>query len=360
MSDPALPDWRVQIQLPLLLIAVPLAAGAWWYNWRQASQIVVALAETGEPRTPSGLALPAFDLTNLTLPAEAVRAGGPRKDGIPALTDPGFLDAAEAKFLKPQDRIIGIAWDGRAKAYPLKILDYHEVVNDTLADQAIAVTYCPLCDSAVVFSRVHQGRILELGVSGLLYNSNVLVYDRGELGAESLWSQLMSRAVSGPQATRVLRRLPLEVTTWDAWRRRWPQTQVLSDRTAHQRTYDGTIYASYFEREDLYFPVDSTDERLPPKTAVLGVVCGRQAIAFPVQTLLASGQTEHSVQLEGRRFTVVADPAARSLRIEDADPALEWVYAFWFAWSAFYPDTQLWSPMEGKDQAVRSDQASAK
>ena len=132
-----------------------------------------------------------FDVSNATIPVDQILPGGPGKDGIRALTDPGFDDADAAGWLKADDRVIGVTMGNESRAYPLRILDQHEIVNDVVADSPIAVTYCPLCDSALVFDRRVGDETLELGVSGLLYNSNVLMFDRRPKDAkESLWSQM--------------------------------------------------------------------------------------------------------------------------------------------------------------------------
>ena len=150
-----------------------------------------------------------FDFSDATVPVEEIHSGGPPKDGIPALSKPRLIAAGEATYLKPADRVIGVAIEGEARVYPIRILNYHEIVNDKIGGRPIAVTYCPLCDSAAVFDRETPRGVREFGVSGLLYNSNVLMYDRDEK-AESLWSQLRTEAVTGVQVRNQLKLLPLE------------------------------------------------------------------------------------------------------------------------------------------------------
>jgi len=150
-----------------------------------------------------------FELEGSLVPAADIHRGGPPKDGIAALTDPRFVSAADAK-LSPEDRVVGVALGGVAKAYPIRILNWHEVVNDAFAGRRIAVTYCPLCGTAMVFDAVAGGRRRAFGVSGLLYNSDVLLYDRE---SESLWSQVLKRAVSGPEKGTALTQIPARHTT---------------------------------------------------------------------------------------------------------------------------------------------------
>jgi hypothetical protein len=132
----------------------------------------------------------AFDLRRSLVPADEIHAGGPPRDGIPALTDPKFIPAAQADFLADEDRILGLNLGGEARVYLIAILNWHEIVNDRIGERAVAVTYCPLCGTGIVFDAQVDGRPMEFGVSGLLYNSDVLLYDRS---TESLWSQIKNR-----------------------------------------------------------------------------------------------------------------------------------------------------------------------
>jgi len=136
-----------------------------------------------------------FDVTDAIIPVKKIASGGPPRDGIPAINEAKFVNPAEAKFLDPDSRVLGVEIEGVAKAYPIAILNWHEIVNDRIGTQHLAVTYCPLCGTGMVFASNVGDTALVFGVSGLLYNSDVLLYDRN---TESLWSQLMRKAVSGP------------------------------------------------------------------------------------------------------------------------------------------------------------------
>ena len=193
-----------------------------------------------------------FDLSQATIPVREIQSGGPPKDGIPALSNPKLVSAAEASYLGPSDRVVGVVSGRESRAYPLAILNYHEIINDRIGELPIAVTYCPLCDSAVVFDRRTPLGEREFGVSGLLYNSNVLMYDRSN--AESLWSQIKGEGVSGPGARMKLTVLPMELTTWAAWQTRHPNTTVISSETGHRRNYRTSPYAGYFQQPNLMFP----------------------------------------------------------------------------------------------------------
>ena len=206
---------RMRAQRPMLIAAIVALVGTASYlaYWRHELSVE---ASSAAPSDPAGSLqrTPPFDVSNAIIPQSEILPGGPPKDGIPSLTSPLFVSRADAKFMDDEDRVIGVSRGNEAKAYPLKIMDWHEAVNDTVDGLPMAVTYCPLCDSAAVFDRRLPDRIFELGVSGWLYNSNVLLYDRGAAEGESLWSQLMRKSVSGPAVQQRLQPLPLELTTW--------------------------------------------------------------------------------------------------------------------------------------------------
>ena len=168
-----------------------------------------------------------FDVSDALIPITEIRHGGPGRDGIPAIDKPMFIAADKAKFLSPTDRILGLHYANRTRAYPIRIMNWHEIVNDRIGGDAVLITYCPLCGTGMAF-RIPDGGTF--GVSGLLYNSDMLLYDRA---SESLWSQLMGRAVTGPMKGERLQLIPLEHTTWSDWRTRHSDTLVLSRDTGH-------------------------------------------------------------------------------------------------------------------------------
>ncbi len=284
---------------------------------------------------------PPFEFENLTLPREEVLTGGPPKDGIPAISKPLFIKPSEATFLKPEDRVIGLRLENIERAYPIAILNYHEIVNDKLGNVPVAVSYCPLCDSAVVFDRRLKTGEREFGVSGLLYNSNVLMYDRGG-DPESLWSQMMTRGVSGESVDENLKTLPLELTTWKSWKTRYPDTEVLSEKTGHERDYSKSPYDTYFKRPGLMFPVNKIDKRLPVKTPVLGIWTKKTSRAYP---LSAFSVDENNLKqtIDGLSFTLQYEKESHTLRVVQADKGIQYAYSLWFAWYAFHPDTDLYS-----------------
>jgi hypothetical protein len=284
-----------------------------------------------------------FDVSNASISADEILSGGPPRDGIPAIDQPRFIPAAEADFLQDEDVVISITSGDMTRAYPLRILVWHEIVNDKFGGRAIAVTYCPLCGTAMVFDRAIGGRTLSFGVSGLLYQSDVLMYDRQ---TDSLWSQLKIQAVSGPLAGTPLVWLPSEHMTWAAWRKAHPEGEVLSPDTGHERDYTRQPYAGYEQDPRTHFPVPHHRNELPNKDWVIGIIAGDQAKAYPIAGL-PSNQPISDV-VGGQEVRVTYDPASRRpnvVRAGTGEP-MPYVLVYWFAWQAFYPDTGLWIPSD--------------
>lgn len=281
---------------------------------------------------------PAFDFSVVTVPANEIHAGGPPKDGIPAISAPRLIPAAAAR-LRPDDRVVGIVAGSDARAYPINILNYHEIVNDRIGDTPIAVTYCPLCDSVVGFDRRTPLGEREFGVSGLLYNSNVLMYDRGGR-PESLWSQLATQGISGPAANKALSTIPVELTTWQEWRARYPATQVLSTDTGYQRDYARNPYVRYFNVPDLMFPAKPESNRLPTKERVVGVWTAEAARCYP-ESAFSRDRPRIEDTIGDERVVIAFNPDTRSLRVEAADQGVQWMYSLWFAWHAFRPGATI-------------------
>ena len=193
----------------------------------------------------AGKGQPPFDVTVHSVPINEILNGGPPKDGIPALINPKFVSASDGdKFLKKRDRVLAIEYNGVAKAYPIRILNWHEVVNDDFNGRPVVVTWCPLCLSGIVYDPKHDGGRLTFGVSGKVYKSNLLMYDR-ETG--SLWSQMLQRAITGPLTGSVLGMLPAEHSTLQRWRTLHPNTLVLSLDTGYKRDYGLNPYREYVE-----------------------------------------------------------------------------------------------------------------
>lgn len=301
--------------------------------------LILLLISTLPAASAPGQEMNGFDLSNAAIPARDILSGGPPRDGIPAIDEPQFIRPTEVEFLRDDDIVISLTHASITRAYPLRILIWHEIVNEVIGTRPVAVTYCPLCGTAMVFDRTISGKVRRLGVSGLLYQSDVLMYDRE---SNSLWSQLMMKGVSGPGKGTRLTLLPSEHMTWSAWRERYPQGQVLSTDTGHSRDYRATAYSSYFATEQTMFPVPQTRRELRNKEWIVGIILGGTAKAYPLEQLPSNPVKD---RIGKHEITVRHDAAARRPVVLDAagDPVPH-VVAFWFAWQAFYPQTELWKP----------------
>lgn len=281
-----------------------------------------------------------FDLSQHNIPLKDILSGGPPKDGIPAILKPEFLTAHEATYLKENDRILGMVEGTTAKAYPVNILNWHEIVNDRINGKPVVVTFCPLCGTGIAFAGSIKGREMTFGVSGLLYQSDLLMYDHQ---TESLWSQISMEAVAGPLTGIKLHHLFLEHTTWGEWRRAHPQTLVLSRNTGYHRNYNRDPYLGYAQRAEIMFPTNHSDARYHPKEWVVGVEVGGVSKAYPFAELRqTTGVVRDTVN--GTPLTVLFQADTQSAKILDAKGTpFPSVMAYWFAWVAFHPDTKVFT-----------------
>ena len=286
-----------------------------------------------------------FDLSNSSLPPEQIIRGGPPRDGIPALTNPKHVTAADAVYLNPTDRVVGITLKGQSRAYPIGILNWHEIVNDDIEGHRFAITYCPLCGTAVAFDLNIDGSPTEFGVSGLLYNNDVLLYDRD---TESLWSELISEAVAGERIGKKLTPLPISHTTWRDWREKHPQTLVLSEDTGHFRDYRRDPYAGYDQSRRTYFAVNAkAPDDYHPKEVVLGLGVDGVFKAYPFIELDKQGKARFSDSINGTRFDFDWDAENRSISITNSQAQqIAGIQGFWFAWFAFHPDTEVFKAQD--------------
>lgn len=283
--------------------------------------------------------LSGFDTSRHSIPVDEIMAGGPGKDGIPALSQPKFVTAKKAKsFIKDDDRVLGLARNGQAKAYPVKILNWHEIVNDTIGSQPVVVTFCPLCGTGMVFDGKINGKSLTFGVSGLLYQSDMLLYDRK---TDSLWSQIKGEAVTGSMTGSRLKLLSSTQTTWGKWKNEHPETLVLSQKTGYSRDYDRDPYMGYYSSSRLMFEVKNRNKAFHPKERVIGLEIGGKFKAYPFSELSKAKQPVTD-QLNGATVKVIFDKQSQSAMIRDHQgKELPSVVGFWFAWFAFHPDTEV-------------------
>jgi hypothetical protein len=332
-------------------------------------------ARTGQAR--------AWSLEDFT---KNIQSGGPPKDGIPSVDKPKYVAAAEAeKFLKPNDIVFGLTYQGMVKAYPQKILVWHEIVNDEVKGEKLAITYCPLTGSAVgLRGRSRDGAMLTFGTSGKLVNSNLLMYDRQ---TDSQWPQILSMAIDGKNKGMILDEITLDWTHWSRWRGRHPDTLVLSSDTGYFRSYGSDPYGSYDKSGTYYnsggplFPVMAKDDRFSPKEVVTGIKASGQQMTINKQAL----RKKKVINTSLARLSLVAiydseldiarvfvrQVAGKSTnfafekgRVVDELTGSQWSAdgrsvegkasgsqlkqhpsydVMWFAWYAFFPETQVLS-----------------
>ncbi len=333
-----------------------LIRSGWWVvvaAFVLTAAVAVAMLRPVLAHRSGSAAAPEFELGTATVPRDLIVRAMAR-DAVHALDEPAFMTAGEVdrfneeergKLLVPEDRVVGIEVLGEVRAYPLRLLRWHEVVNDVVSGEPVAVTYSPLSDSVVVFSRRFEGRLVEIGASGLLYNSNTLLYDRERGPAASpLWTQLGGQPIAGAGAATAapLELLPATLTTWEAWRLDNPESPVLAPVEGMQRLYRRDPYHSYFGSEMLRFPVAPLPAAGPlglkDRLVVVDVAGRRAAYALP-DLAAAGGGPQGSVELElgGARLRLDyrSDLGTAAVAAVGGAGELRSVrYGFWFAWHA--------------------------
>ncbi len=314
------------------------------------------------------------------IPQNEVFDGGPGQDRIPALTNPVIEPVQNITYLKDDDLVIGVKNDNNIRAYPHVILDWHEIINDNVGNLSVAVTYCPLTGSAIGWNRILNGSETIFGVSGLLYNSNLIPYDRA---TGSRWSQMLMKSVNGSLIGKNIKTETVVETTWKTWKEMYPESKVVSKNTGYSRSYGFYPYGDYkTNNNNLLFPVSHKDNRLPAKERVFGILINGDAFAFTfdffntinlTNTTLSNvpvviyGNKEKNLAIAyestvGNKVlnfnltdknlpAVFKDDLGNVWNIfgeaiegPDKGTKLKPVTAFisyWFAWAAFYPDTEL-------------------
>lgn len=286
----------------------------------------------------------------LSLLQKNVASGGPPKDGIPAIEKPQYTSAAEAdKWLVPEDVVFGVEYGGLVAAYPQRILVWHEIANETVGNEKVSITYCPLTGTAIGFKgKVSAKDVSTFGVSGKLVNSNLIMYDRA---TDSQWPQVLGKAISGSARGTKLQEFPIVWTTWEKWKKKHPDTKVLSQRTGFVRNYGkgGDPYGSYLGKDKGYYSSERLlfrpiveDKQLHPKAVVVGVRDGAGSAAAILKDRLRK-ENKVEVKLGDRTAVVTYDPSLdfHSAAIKETGERINAFDAMWFAWKGFYPNTQL-------------------
>ena len=235
-------------------------------------------------------------------------SGGPPPDGIPAIDRPKFLAADYVDFLEDEEPVLAIEIGDDARAYPLQVMTWHEIVNDTVDGVPVAVTYCPLCNTAIAYGRRLGDRVLDFGTSGMLYNSALVMYDRQ---TESLWSHFTAEGIVGHLAGQELEVYPVAIVAWADWREAHPDGLVLSRDTGHDRDYGRNPYPGYDDIDSPAFLFEGeVDGRLAAKERVIGIERGGEAVAVRADELAEAGVVE--VEIGGDTLVVWLDPGTAS------------------------------------------------
>ncbi|MEM7127638.1 MAG: DUF3179 domain-containing protein [Chloroflexota bacterium] len=231
-----------------------------------------------------------------TIRAEEIQWGGVRVDGIPALDYSRMVEPGDAPYLVPEEPVFGLAINGDARAYPLRILDWHEMANDIVGDVPVSIAYCTLCGAAIAFDgRASDGTIYDFGSSGFLFRSNKLMYDRQ---TRTLWNQMSGEPVLGPLVGQDVKLdiLPIVLTTWESWLEQHPETQVLDLDTGFNRPYDvGSAYGDYFSSNETMFPVWQRSDLLETKDRIYAMQIDGVPVAYPIKTLDEEQVVNHTV-----------------------------------------------------------------
>jgi hypothetical protein len=251
------------------------------------------------------------DFSKHSVPLDEFVGGGPPKDGIPSIDAPRFVSVEEAdRFLAPREPVAVIEVAGEARAYPLQILTWHEIVNDEIAGEPIAVTYCPLCNSTVAFRRKVEGKPVEFGTTGMLRNSDLVMYDRE---TESWWQQITAEAVAGELTGTRLEVLPSQILSWEEFQRLHPRGRVLSRNTGFDRDYGTNPYVAYDSDPDSqpFLFEGEPDRSLPPKERVAAIRTGDgSAVVYPFSRLAEEAPIND--EIDGEPVVVLFNPEVGS------------------------------------------------
>ena len=249
------------------------------------------------------------DFSRHEVPLTDFVPAGPPRNGIPAIDEPRFVSVRQAeRFLSPPEPVAVVELGGKARAYPLQILVWHEIVNDRVAGRPVAVTYCPLCNSTVAFSRSLGGRTLDFGTTGVLRNSDLVMYDRQSF---TWWQQLTGEGVVGQLTGRRLKPLGSQILSWRRFRALHPRGRVLSRETGVERDYGSTPYVLYESSNEPYLFRDQPDERLLAAERVAALPTGRRrAVVYPFSRLRREAPINDAIG--ERPIVVFFDPRVAS------------------------------------------------
>ena len=289
------------------------------------------------PRDRDPKQLYGFEASGAVIDRAKILPGGPGRDGIHAVDAPAFASSDAADAIDDETPVVGVSIGGDARAYLLPILEYHQIVNDEVGGVPIAVTYDPLTGTARVFDRTVDGKKLRFGVSGLVWNSGFLLFDRE---TESLWSQFEGRGITGTYAGRKLVSRRVRQEEFASWRKREPKTRILIPPDPEHIDYNRSPFAGYAEEDRWNFSVEAGDRRFHAKELVLGVSVDGKARAY-LASLLTRNSGRADDEIDGKKISVRYE-SDRGVFEWDAPDDVEVTEAYWFAWKAFHPNTEIW------------------
>lgn len=362
-----------------------------------STQEAIPTIDSSEPPPPGTTSEFSTDFTKHSIPYSDILSGGPPKDGIPAVDKPKYISISEAdEWLKPVEPIVSVEVNGRARAYPIQILIWHEIVNDTLNGEPLTITFCPLCNTAIAFKRTVNGQILDFGTTGRLRFSNLIMYDRQ---TESWWQQATGEAIVGESLGTQLEYYPATIISWESFKSEYPNGDVLSKDTGHGRNYGHNPYPGYDDINNVPFLYRGTPtpNQLNAVDRVLTIDLNGEAVAYPYGTLeeahvvndtvgsedivvfwqagvasaldtseIAAGRdvgtgAGFSRNVDGKTLTFVYNGTS----IKDEETNSTWsifgkaidgelkgtqlspivsINHFWFSWAAFKPETKIYRP----------------
>jgi len=296
--------------------------------------------DTSEVKTTS-------DGTKYIVDPSKIRRGilspGDIRDAIPSIDNPKYITVTEAdEWIGDNELVLALDYKGVERVYPLQILVSHEIVNDFIASDPILITYCPLCGSGIAYKRTinieGETVVSEFGTSGKLFNSNLIMYDRE---TDTYWQQIDGKAIVGPLVPQELTEISIDTVVWRDWKPEHPDSEVLSRDTGFVRSYGNDPYGSYYEDSYLLFPVENEDNRIHPKTPVVGIEVDGDYKAYRVSDLddnpiiedTFNGANIKVEKLEDGRI-VITNLDTNEEIVKEGD--------FWFAWYAFHPETELY------------------
>lgn len=358
-----------------IILLVLIAAAIFYYQYRVYRIPIPFLLKS----TPSGEIMETNGVKH-SIPLNELVSGGVPKDGIPSIDNPKFEDIANAdQYLKDDGLGLDVEVNGKHRFYSHQILVWHEIVNEHFDGKPLLITFCPLCFTGVVFEPIINNEPVAFGTSGKLYNNNLVMYDRK---TDTLWSQAKGEAIVGELTGQKLVRYPSLTISWNDFKRAYPEGQVLSRKTGAVRDYTRNPYGTYFEDQDVFFPLSNIDPRLPNKVIIYGIRTEQEQSAYTYEDVKNENVINDTVG--GVELLVIFDQDLKAVRgfnrivneetltfllddgeLIDRETESVWSFegnalsgpmkgtqlevkilenSFWFSWAATFPQTKLYSP----------------